>query len=302
MANPAFTAELDVSLGSSYGRFISGVRDQLVRHAGATRHLELVVLPLQEDEPRDARWFDVVLRCSSTVHVLLRVRADNLYIRGYRSPAGRWWEFRGGAVIDGSTPFGFNDSYGGMERTAKEELGKVTLGKEELEAAVRQLADPENDAGSQQKAGIQKKTASSLMIITMMICEAIRFRSAAGVLGYFMCNPARHGTLPEHMIKQVKNWGSLSANWLGAVFHGQTFQPLQADGSEPLQADGSQQDGGIPQHLLAPANIDCQDHAMKALGVVLNRRAELHDKHGDALDAHWRTVRAQARRLDRKRN
>jgi len=39
--DPALTAELDVSRGPSYGGFISGVRNQLVLHAG---HLELVLL------------------------------------------------------------------------------------------------------------------------------------------------------------------------------------------------------------------------------------------------------------------
>ncbi|KAG8069023.1 hypothetical protein GUJ93_ZPchr0005g15400 [Zizania palustris] len=105
-----------------------------------------------------------MVRCHApvqlAVHVLLRVRADNLYIRGYRSQAGRWWEFRGGAVIDGSTPLSFNDSYGGMERTANKEFGNVTLGKEELEKAVGQLAAAGNNDGSQQEK------AKSLMIIT----------------------------------------------------------------------------------------------------------------------------------------
>ncbi|KAF0922784.1 hypothetical protein E2562_002038 [Oryza meyeriana var. granulata] len=299
MANPVFTAELDASRGSSYGGFISGVREQLVRHAGATRHLDLVVLPVQEDDPCDARWIDVSLRCrcsssgsgDSESVVLLQVRADNLYIRGYRSQDGRWWEFRGGAVIDGSTQLSFGDSYGQMGKTAGVELEEVTLGKEELEKAVRQLAAAENS-----NAGSQQETARSLMTISVMICEAIRFRSIAGVLGYMMCNTSRRCVLPAHMVKQVKSWGSLSVHWLGATLYGQTFPPLQTDGGSLLQH------GGIPQHLLAPATIVCQDHAMRALGVVLNLMRELQDKHRDALAAHWRAVRAMARRLDRERD
>lgn len=87
------------------------------------------------------------------------------------------------------------------------------------------------------------------------------------------------------MVEQVKNWRSLSEYWLGAVLYGQPFLPY-------IEADGSQRYGYIPQHLLAPAKIDCQDHAMEALGVALNRQRV-------ALDEHWRAL---ARKLDKARN
>lgn len=195
MENPAFTAELDISRGSSYGGFISGVRDQLVLHAGATRHLELVVLPLQEEAPRKARWFGVTLRCSSGHSVLLGIRADNLYLCSYRCPAGRWWEFRGSTLVDGMTPLSFTGSYGDMARAAGTALEAVTLGREELEAAARQLAVAGANAGSQQE------TARLLMTISVMVCEAIRFRSVSGALGHMMCNPERRGALPAHMVE-----------------------------------------------------------------------------------------------------
>ncbi|PUZ66237.1 hypothetical protein GQ55_3G291500 [Panicum hallii var. hallii] len=292
MENPVFTAELDVSEGSSYGGFISGVRNQLVLHAGATRHLELVLLRRQEEDPRNAPWFGVRLRCGSGNSALLRVRADNLYISGYQSPEGRWWEFRGGSVIDTATQLAFTDNYESMGKTAKLPLEKVTLSKTELEAAVRQLA-----AVGANAAGSQKDTAKSVMVIAVMVCEAIRFRSIGRALAHIMCNAERRlGQLPAHMVEQVKNWGSLSEYWLGAVLYGQTFLPL-------VGADGSQlQCEHVPQHLLAPAKIDCQDHAMMALGVVLNRMRPLQDKHKQELDEHWRAVRAQARKLDRERS
>ncbi|KAL6619348.1 hypothetical protein ACP70R_034487 [Stipagrostis hirtigluma subsp. patula] len=293
MENPSFTAELDVSHGSSYGKFIAGVRDQLVLHAGAARHLELVVLPPQEEEPRKAPWFGVKLRCSSGDSVLLRIRADNLYISGYRSPAGpagRWWEFQGSSVIAAATQLAFSDNYEGMERAANMALERVTLGKEELKAAVRQLAVAGAIAG-----GKQQDSARSLMTIALMICEAIRFRSVAGALGHVMCNAARRGTLPAHMVAQVRNWSSLSEYWLGAALYGQPFLPC-------IEAGSGQHCGHIPQHLLAPAKIDCQDHAMMALGVALNRQRPLQDKHRKALDEHWRAVRALARKLDKARS
>lgn len=299
MEDPVFAAELNVSQGSSYGAFISGVRNQLVLHAGATRHLELVLLRPQEEDPRKAPWFGVMLQCSSGDSVLLRVRADNLYISGYRSPAGRWWEFRGGSVIGTATQLAFTDNYESMGKAAKSALGEVTLGKTELEAAVRQLAVAganananANAAGGRQN---QKDTARSLMVIAVMVCEAIRFRSMGGALAHIMCNAGRRlGELPAHMVEQVKNWGSLSEYWLGAVLYGQAFLPL-------VGADGSQlQCEHVPRHLLAPAKIDCQDHAMMALGVVLNKQRPLQDKHKQKLDEHWRAVRAQARKLDRE--
>ncbi|KAF8719944.1 hypothetical protein HU200_024710 [Digitaria exilis] len=201
MDGPVLTAELDVSRGSSYGDFISGVRDQLVVHAGATRR-----------------------------------------------------------TTTSTSQLAFTDSYEDMKGTAELPLERVTLGKEELEAAVKQLAA----APGGQPAGD---------------CEISDAHGGDGLRGH-----------------QVKKWRSLSQRWIGAALYGQPFgQPLAVAG-----ADGRQQ--GVPQHLLAPVKIDCQDHAMMALGVVLNRQGPLQDEHKQALDEHWRTVRAQARKLDRERN
>jgi RNA-binding protein Musashi len=248
--NPAFTAELDVSRGSSYGRFISGVRNELVLHAGATRHLELVLLQPQEEDPRKAPWFRVALRCSSSGDsVLLRVRADNLYISGYQSPDGRWWEFRAGSVIHAATQLAFTDSYESMGRAAGLELDSVTLSKKDLEAAVRQLAAA---AGRRPNAGAggssQQDTARSLMVVAVMVCEAIRFRSVAGALAHIMCGAARFGPLPAHMVAQVKNWSSLSEYWLGAALYGQKFLPL-------VGTDGP---AAVRPHPAAPA-CACED-------------------------------------------
>ncbi|KAM0822153.1 hypothetical protein ACQ4PT_071684 [Festuca glaucescens] len=255
MENAAFMVDLDVTQGS-YGSFISDVRQQLVLHAGATTHLELVLLRCQEKDPRKAPWFGVTLRCGSGHPALLRIRADNLYISGYRSSAGLWSEFRGSSVINGATQLACDDSYGDMASVAGMAL-KLVLGKEELQAAVAKLAA---------NAGTQKEIARSLMTISVMICEAVRFRSVGGALTHMMRNPARRGVLPSHMVDQVKKWGSLSEYWLGAVLGGQPFKPFKP----AIEADGSQQYDYIPQNLLAPAKINCQDHAMMALGVVLN--------------------------------
>jgi RNA-binding protein Musashi len=293
MENPAFTVELDVTK-DSYGSFISDVRRQLVLHAGATRHLDLVLLRPQEKDPRKAPWFGVTLRFGSgqQQQALLRIRADNLYLSGYQSSAGLWSEFRGSSLINGATQLACADSYGGMTKVGGTALEKLVLGKTELHAAAEQLAD---------NAGTVKENARSLMTISVMVCEAIRFRSIGGALTHMMRNPARRGVLPSHMVDQVKNWGSLSEYWLGAVLYGQPFgQPFQPR----IEADGSQQYDYIPQHLLAPAKIDCQDHAMMALGVALNRQAGvrgLQNKHAEALEKHWSGVLAHARKLDKER-
>uniref|UniRef100_A0A0D9WFW6 Uncharacterized protein n=1 Tax=Leersia perrieri TaxID=77586 RepID=A0A0D9WFW6_9ORYZ len=97
------------------------------------------------------------------------------------------------------------------------------------------------------------------------------------------------------MLKQVNNWAALSMCWLDAALYSQKFEPLEAAGG----ASGSLQH--IPQHLLEPVRIECQDHAMMALGVLLNLQGKLQDKHGEELAAHWRAVRALARKLDKER-
>jgi RNA-binding protein Musashi len=66
---------------------------------------------------------------------------------------------------------------------------------------VRQLA-----AVGANAAGSQKDTAKSVMVIAVMVCEAIRFRSIGGALAHIMCNAERRlGQLPAHMVEQVKN-------------------------------------------------------------------------------------------------
>ncbi|KAI5000633.1 hypothetical protein ZWY2020_005222 [Hordeum vulgare] len=45
---------------------------------------------------------------------LLRIRADNIYLYGYRSSDGPWSEFPGCSLIAGATPLSFGDSYGDM--------------------------------------------------------------------------------------------------------------------------------------------------------------------------------------------
>lgn len=114
--------------------------------------------------------------------MLLRIRADNLYISGYRSPEGLWSEFLGGSLIDGAAPLSFAGSYGDMARVAKTALEALTLGKEELEAAAERVTA---------NAGTQQEIVRSPMTMSVMVCEAVRFRSVGGVLGHMMCNAAR---------------------------------------------------------------------------------------------------------------
>ncbi|CAD6215110.1 unnamed protein product [Miscanthus lutarioriparius] len=137
-----------------------------------------------------------------------------------------------------------------LHRAAGLEPESVTLGKKDLEAAVGQLAAVGRRSNAGAGGSSQQDTARSLMVVAVMVCEAIRFRSVAGALAHIMCGAARFGPLPAHMVAQVKNWSSLSEYWLGAALYGQKFLPLVG------AADGSQQ---RCDHIPAAPACACED-------------------------------------------
>ena len=112
--NPLFTVTFDVKSSDNYGDFIAGIRRRVAnpRHFSHNRP----VLPPVEPPPR--RWFHIVLR-TQTATLTLATRADNLYLEGFRSSDGTWWELTRG-LIPGATYLGFGGSRSEERRVGKE--------------------------------------------------------------------------------------------------------------------------------------------------------------------------------------
>ncbi|KAF8650790.1 hypothetical protein HU200_063694 [Digitaria exilis] len=84
--NPLFTVAFDLaSIDDDYGAFLAGIRKSL----GNPRHVShnRPVLPPVEPGAPPRRWFHVLLRT-----LTLATRADNLYLAGFQSADGTWWE------------------------------------------------------------------------------------------------------------------------------------------------------------------------------------------------------------------
>ncbi|CAN6234238.1 unnamed protein product [Urochloa humidicola] len=73
----------------NYGAFIRIVRQNVIRYCSDRTNVAQPVLPPEERVPR--LLFHVVLR-APTSSITLAVRVDNLYLVGFQTPAGVWWD------------------------------------------------------------------------------------------------------------------------------------------------------------------------------------------------------------------
>uniref|UniRef100_A0A0E0JEJ1 rRNA N-glycosylase n=1 Tax=Oryza punctata TaxID=4537 RepID=A0A0E0JEJ1_ORYPU len=209
--NPLFTVTFNVSSGDNYGDFIAGIRNRVAnpRHFSRNRP----VLPPVEPPPPPRRWFHVVLRTSPTTALTLATRADNLYLEGFRSSDGRWWELTPGILGAGATYVGFGGSYRDLLGDT-DRLTGVTLGPQQMTQAVNALAarapaDLANGAA-------QQRARDAVAALLLMVHEATRFQTVSKLVAGFMHPKAasKSGAITAAMKKQVNGWQDLSAAML----------------------------------------------------------------------------------------
>jgi hypothetical protein len=116
---PEFTDSFIVPT-DNYGDFIRIVRQNVIKHCDDRRpNIVQPVLPREQTVPR--LWFHVVLR-NPTTSLTLAVRVDNLYLVGFKTTAGVWWEFNnehGAHLIVGSRWLGFGAAAGTRTSSAR---------------------------------------------------------------------------------------------------------------------------------------------------------------------------------------
>uniref|UniRef100_A0A0D3EK05 rRNA N-glycosylase n=1 Tax=Oryza barthii TaxID=65489 RepID=A0A0D3EK05_9ORYZ len=189
--NPLFTVTFDVSSGDNYGDFIAGIRSRVAnpRHFSRNRP----VLPPVEPPPPPRRWFHVVLRASPTAALTLATRADNLYLEGFRSSDGRWWELTPGIL--GAAPGGAAATYVGFGGSYRDLLGDtdrltgVTLGPQQMAQAVNALAArrPADLAnGAAQRRAMDARARDIVAALHLMVHEATRFQTMSRLVVGFM--------------------------------------------------------------------------------------------------------------------
>lgn len=214
---PEFTDSFMVAT-DNYGDFIRIVRQNVIKYCHDRRpNIFQPVLPPEQKVPR--LWFHVVLR-NPTSSLTLAVRVDNLYLVGFKTTAGVWWEFNnedGTHLIAGSRWLGFGGRY--QDLVGQKGLETVTLGRAQMAAAVDVLAKhgatttpseeqlmPGGAAHSQGDPYAVPKTMLAKLVI--MVCEGVRFHTVYGTVDREFNDMA--AKITELDGKQVNKWDKIS--------------------------------------------------------------------------------------------
>lgn len=223
---PEFTDSFLVQdLNNNYDVFIGIVRKNVIRYCSDRRPgIVQPVLPPEQKVPR--YWFHVLLR-TNTSSLTLAIRMDNLYLVGFKTQAGVWWEFNNEDkkhLIRDAQWLGFGGRY--QDLIGQKALETVSLGRGQMAAAVNALANYGTKILEEQlqqgilaleeeellQAGRADPTAvakSMLAKLLIMICEGLRFITVSGTVGKEFENPA--ATITQQQGKQVTNWDRISA-------------------------------------------------------------------------------------------
>lgn len=248
--NPLFTITLDVGREDNlstnetvksglpsdnnrfhnYGQFISNLRHRLGNPRHFT-HNRPVLPPVEDGPPR--RWFHVVLR-TPQAELTLATRADNLYLEGFQSSDGTWWELTQG-IIPGATYMGFGGTYRNLlGRTDK--LVEVTLGPQQMTEAVKVLATRVRADLSSGPA--QQRARDAVPVLLLMVHEATRLTTVSSLVAGLMHPRAakKGGTITAEIKEQVNGWSDLSAALLKAdVKPPGKFKPIEGTGVNTVE-------------------------------------------------------------------
>ncbi|XP_040385856.1 protein synthesis inhibitor II-like [Oryza brachyantha] len=208
--NPLFTVTFNVSSSDNYGDFIAGIRNRVAnpRHFSRNRP----VLPPVEPGVPPGRWFHVVLR-TQTAALTLATRADNLYLEGFRSSDGTWWELTRGLLGAGATYVGFGGSYRDLLGDT-DKLVDVALGPQQMTLAVNTLAA--RTPADLASGAAQQRARDAVAALLLMVHEATRFQTVSKLVAGFMHPKAasKSGKITVPIKKQVNGWQDLSAAML----------------------------------------------------------------------------------------
>ncbi|KAE8792657.1 trig7 [Hordeum vulgare] len=207
---PLFTATFNVQASSAdYATFIAGIRNKL-RNPAHFSHNRPVLPPVEPNVP-PSRWFHVVLKASPTsAGLTLAIRADNIYLEGFKSSDGTWWELTPG-LIPGATYVGFGGTYRDLLGDT-DKLTNVALGRQQLADAVTALhGRTKADKASGPK---QQQAREAVTTLVLMVNEATRFQTVSGFVAGLLHPKAvekKSGKIGNEMKAQVNGWQDLSA-------------------------------------------------------------------------------------------
>jgi len=215
---PEFTDSFLVQT-NNYGDFIRIVRQNVIRYCSdRSPSIWQPVLPPEEKIPK--LWFHVDLINTKTSSLTLAVRMDNLYLVGFKTPAGVWWEFNNEQnkhLIRDAKWLGFGGRY--QDLIGQKGLETVMLGRFQMATAVDVLAKHGTSrileeeellrgagVGADDPHALPKSMLAKLVI---MVCEGLRFLTVSGTVDKQFDNPA--ATVTQMEGKQVNKWDRISA-------------------------------------------------------------------------------------------
>ena len=219
---PRFTETFNVDdVNYTYGSFIAWARKEVIKYCTDHKGILQPVLPPEKKVPD--LWLHIELK-TKTSSITLAIRMDNLYLVGFRTPAGVWWEFgkNGDTHLLDDSPrwLGFGGRY--QDLIGNKGLETVTLGRAEMTRAVNDLAKKTTmtleeeeellmlqDADLAAAADPQADTKSKLAKLVVMVCEGVRFITVSRTVeaGF---NNQPGVTLSQMQGKQVQKWDRIS--------------------------------------------------------------------------------------------
>ncbi|TVU01378.1 hypothetical protein EJB05_53147 [Eragrostis curvula] len=166
--NEAKTVEVALDVGAGPERY-KAFMNEVQRQLGATTTRPPIqkrpVLGAQRYKP-DV-WINVALKGNGGESATLAIRADNVYLVGFKAQAG-WYAFKGkDSLIKESTPLNFGDDYNALTGGSSK-LAAVAVGKKSAQEALSILAKY-NKAST-----AEKEVKMALTRFVLMICEAAR--------------------------------------------------------------------------------------------------------------------------------
>lgn len=217
---PRFTEIFPVEdVNYPYGAFIAAVRKDVTRYCTDHKGIYQPVLPPEKPVPQ--LWFYTELK-TKTSSITLAIRMDNLYLVGFKTPTGVWWEFgkNGDTHLLDDNPrwLGFGGRY--KDLIGNKGLETVTLGRAEMTRAVNDLAKKKTMTLAEEEvlllqdadlvaaaADPQADMKSHLAKLVIMVCEGTRFNTVSRTVeaGF---NKGVH--ISEMQGKQVQKWDRIS--------------------------------------------------------------------------------------------
>ncbi|CAO2141127.1 unnamed protein product [Urochloa humidicola] len=153
-----------------YQVFMSGIDRQLALTTTKPHIEKRPVLGVQKYFPDN--WVNVTLMGHGRAVCTIAIRADNLYLVGFKPQGGSWYAFKNSVnLIQGSIDLGFDDNYYSLTGGKNyKDLVNVAVGKKPAQEALDILANYKHGTTPEQD------TKKALVRFVLMFCEAARFQ------------------------------------------------------------------------------------------------------------------------------